>query len=833
VSFSLSASTVTQTGTDTAAQVITNLGAIAGVVSTNMGGYTRLVVPYKLIINGSMTIDHTVKLSFERGGVCANEVVVNSGGTWTAKSVRTTNGTNDYYEMQSIDFNNTPSTSYNGQTGNSIYVVGGTLDFAAVRVNADGGQYWNGGVIKYRRVILSAQNVTTPNDLQYTTEVGTPTIDWDDVTIIGGSTFMRTVTITNFLNFKPRYMIAGVGLGYGASRTLTNLAPFGCQNDASCYSGGSGGTLILLDPAPGGATKIGPWAAPSNTGVYIKTTASIRITAIDEFNAVANSFKTYYLDNITGAYTGTHSGNVAGVQNTYNGTSSGNTLDMTVMTGESTLCQVLKRRSVTQTDDLFAFPLISYLNKISNSGNIDLAAINRKDKTVIMLLDTSITQTTKATVDAYTALDSSAKFYDFTKSFLFNNYLGETATYVTRSAAVINAGSYNVTINPAAGAVFAKSGSLLTIKASTYSGEIATTGTLTASMTTGGAYTYVNGSAESPMTSPIFTGGTTNIGAAGTYNFSTASTIVSMTPVAASSYTITGSHSGTLSLKNTSAFAITVTIPAGTTYTTAANVGGAITVIFPNVNIDITGLIAGSTIQIYNTTDSVELYCAVVAGTSYTHSLQYVSNKALRLRVSRQSGATAYTPFETIGTLTSSGAAITANQVASTIYNTWAIDGSAQTQYTADGPNVDIDITAGGSYTKKSLAAWWMYYLTTVAGIRAFWGAYTLESLTSIKQDITVVDVLLQNTATGTTVVFTDNDVRYYRSDFSIPYDTTPGFGSIFMDYAGVPLLPSALAATTAAAVWNSATASYPTTGTFGLSVTQTKTLAGLIPAAL
>ena len=278
---------------------------------------------------------------------------------------------------------------------------------------------------------------------------------------------------------------------------------------------------------------------------------------------------------------------------------------------------------------------------------------------------------------------------------------------------------------------------------------------------------------------------------------------------------------------------ITVIVPRGTTTTTASNVGGVITVQFPDVSIPITGLVAGSTVQLWNATDSVELYCAVVAGTSYTHSMQYVADKALRLRVTSVTGATAYTPYESTGQLTVNGGNFVVAQVASAVYNAWAINGSLQTQYTADIPNIDIDITAGGSYTKKSIAAWWMYYITTLTGIRNLWNAYTLESTTSIKQDISIIDVLLQNTATGTTVIFTDNDVRYYRSDFSIPYDTTPGFGSIFMDYSGVPLLPGALASTTAAAVWNSVVASYPTTGTFGLSASQTRTLAGLIPATV
>ena len=45
--------------------------------------------------------------------------------------------------------------------------------------------------------------------------------------------------------------------------------------------------------------------------------------------------------------------------------------------------------------------------------------------------------------------------------------------------------------------------------------------------------------------------GAVNIGAATTYTFPTVGTIVSMTPAAASSYVFTGTHGGTLSLKNT------------------------------------------------------------------------------------------------------------------------------------------------------------------------------------------------------------------------------------------------------------------------------------------
>jgi hypothetical protein len=114
------------------------------------------------------------------------------------------------------------------------------------------------------------------------------------------------------------------------------------------------------------------------------------------------------------------------------------------------------------------------------------------------------------------------------------------------------------------------------------------------------------------------------------------------------------------------------------------------------------------------------------------------------------------------------------------------VDGSAETDWVADGTNIDIDIVGSGSSTKKAMISWWAYYITTADGIANFWGAYVVESSNSIQQDVSVLDVVVEKTSVGN-FSFTDNDVRYYRSDFTSPYDTTGN--SIFMDYSGVPLL--------------------------------------------
>jgi len=96
-----------------------------------------------------------------------------------------------------------------------------------------------------------------------------------------------------------------------------------------------------------------------------------------------------------------------------------------------------------------------------------------------LIVDTSITEATKATVDAYTEIETPEKFYDRAKAYLYDNYASEATTIVNRSGSIIDAGSYNVTIDATAGSVFAFDGSTITIKASTFTGNITTTGTFT------------------------------------------------------------------------------------------------------------------------------------------------------------------------------------------------------------------------------------------------------------------------------------------------------------------------------------------------------------------
>ena len=171
---------------------------------------------------------------------------------------------------------------------------------------------------------------------------------------------------------------------------------------------------------------------------------------------------------------------------------------------------------------------------------------------------------------------------------------------------------------------------------------------------------------------------------------------------------------------------------------------------------------------------------------NYTDGEEFSSGDTFRVRGMRQNTTTYYEPVEVTGIVSSAGFTAPISQVSWTDVEAWAWDASTITKYAEDGTNIDIDIIGSGSGEKTEMVSWWASILATGSGMWNFWGAYVVESSASIRQEVSVVDVVIEKTSVGN-FQFVDNDIRYYRSDFTSPYDTTGN--SIFMDYSGVPLV--------------------------------------------
>lgn len=243
---------------------------------------------------------------------------------------------------------------------------------------------------------------------------------------------------------------------------------------------------------------------------------------------------------------------------------------------------------------------------------------------------------------------------------------------------------------------------------------------------------------------------------------------------------------------STNASTLTVTKQNGANPVTTAISGAAVAVSITAAIViytaETTDIVAGSRLWVKNITTATVVVDEIRAtdwSLNYTEGTDFTIGDEVQIRVSHSSGAVYKKPFNS-ALIAGAGFNALIEQEAWTAVNNWAIDGSAETDWSADGSNIDIDITGSGSSTKKAMVAWWAYYITTSDGINNFWGAYVVESTNSIRQEVSVVDVVIEKTSAGN-FQFTDNDVRYYRSDFSIPYDTTGN--SIFMDYSGVPLI--------------------------------------------
>lgn len=152
------------------------------------------------------------------------------------------------------------------------------------------------------------------------------------------------------------------------------------------------------------------------------------------------------------------------------------------------------RRSDSNTNaDDFTFKFCSYKHSLSSSTQA-LKGLGELGINWVLFDDLTISEPDKTLVDAYTEIETPEKFYDKAKAYLTDNYAGEGATIVSRAGNEIDLGSYNLVIDSSASSAFAFDGSTITIKATTFVGNLTTTGVITLTdSNVQGRYTDANG----------------------------------------------------------------------------------------------------------------------------------------------------------------------------------------------------------------------------------------------------------------------------------------------------------------------------------------------------
>ena len=550
MSFSYSAGVITQTGTDTDLSGLTGLTGVT-VISHSSRYAIYDIGTNRLDIGGNLTINPEENMFISNaatGFIPDMSLNVRNGATLTL-GVKTTVGTANKYTTGTAFILAEPGNlntdgSFHVESGATLESYGATIQMAGpTRIRAG--------------ATLTVEDLTVVNcrngacqfriEAVSVADVALVSINENGMTLNGvtSSDSCRLTTIGNVNPFNPNAFIFNfvraqyqpASNGY-PSQVFLNFDNGNNIDSADFAYAGSGGSLSTqfngnLVDFRNVARRL-RYTNANNKGGFSQITKVVNFNLLTQSGAALSGVSYYSVDVDNGNRI-----NFNGFNSTadivYQGQNVGPSIEVIpiieFMAGENTTRFIDDRTN----SDTLTFKFVSYLTSIAvNSPN--LIGLKTLFVDVVNADDTSITETIRATVDAYTTLETSAKLYDRAKSYLVTNYIGELQTTLARSGNQIDAGAYNVTIDATASSVFDITGNLITIKASTFTGDMVTTGliTLANGATFDGVRTDANGTVYPDQPISI-----TNISAGSQmriYNVTTGTEIVN-TVVFGTSYT--------------------------------------------------------------------------------------------------------------------------------------------------------------------------------------------------------------------------------------------------------------------------------------------------------
>lgn len=196
-------------------------------------------------------------------------------------------------------------------------------------------------------------------------------------------------------------------------------------------------------------------------------------------------------------------------------------------------------------------------------------------------------------------------------------------------------------------------------------------------------------------------------------------------------------------------------------------------------SVSVTGYTVGARLQLLNVSTGTELYNDIPAGGTLSVNVPYTVSQTIRCRMARVVGLDADQLIQGVASLSASGAPFLLSPVADAVYNFNGIDGSTCTEFAADFPNVQIDITDPDNVTYVQRGyAWYMSGQMTADGIRYYHGAMTAEDELNYLINVDVADMHIQNLRVDPVMVLGG---RLYRSDGS-PVAVAGG-GGVQMEY--------------------------------------------------
>lgn len=500
MTFTLSGSVITQTGTDAD---LSGLASITGVTALTSGWRTTYNLgTLTLIISGTLSQDPDVEeLTFAATGAVPCLTISSDGefyyGTETIIGGKPLRSSGTGLIFTGVDTTSSAEWDMGGYA--AILVNGGKLVTRGGRiVSSRGLGFYNTPLIDMEGTILSKRGTASRREVRS---------DGQGSVTLGFRTGSRMHTILDGFQLSFRSLPSEfsaeildaevVQLSKGGDATLRDLDT--SQNvaaqDLGTDSDGGVKSFTAVNPSAGSDLRMMP-----KSGVGLKRQNGILIVSQeidfdvrDAAGAALSGVKIFCRD-VNSGYRTDRLGLDDTPDKTYSATTSAQGL-ATIPSLVLAITKIVATAAFSPSDwdtsansdayrvdrrgaagDVFAFGFASYAQALAQAS---IACRGTGGTHILWTLfaDASITEPDKAVTDALTSIDSAAQFYDRAKAHLYDVYDGETETLVTRSGDVVTT-TYDVIVDASAPAVFAFDGSTITIKASEYVGGISTTGTV-------------------------------------------------------------------------------------------------------------------------------------------------------------------------------------------------------------------------------------------------------------------------------------------------------------------------------------------------------------------
>ena len=805
--FSLSGSTITQTGTDAD---LSGLLAIAGVnafsAPNGKAVYDLNTNSLNLEVSGDLTIDGDVE-ELHCNESADRSLQVNSGAVLRVGKQKNVGGQTRYSQGLAIV---QPRSGADQFRPDGIVFLG-TADFQ-----------WNGGVIMSANPmgpVVGQLEVTATinagtflctspaNNAMFFRSDGTPdkvvvnsaTLDHVDPSAAGVIVFARNGLDVISFDMRCGFIQERSGSTTGGlivrgGKFASNAFTYDYQFNGGNVGSSNGTEFINLDVGTGLRFDPGLVMAAGDTG-HVGIFQELNVTLSDINGSPLEGARLYVPTTDSGNRVDLAAGDVP-LQNgrTFGGgaltydlynalsDSSGVVATQSILTGRFwtasgslDILQDLYSVSQTPGTDDFQLFYISY-NELISSQTVTLRGSAPTTINRTLLPDTSITQSDKAVVDAYPSIDTSAQLYDRAKSYLFDNYAGEIEPLLLRNNQTIEAGSYDIVIDATASPAFAVTGNTITLRSSSFVGDITTTGTVSSA---NGAVIegFIQDSAGNAVVA--FAGGTSwEIFSDAARTLSLATGVVGLETYR---YIAAGQT-----------FYTTVTLSNGDTadaQVTDQGAGTTSTVTTQSALAQVTGNRPGSRLQVFNVTTSTEIFNDTADYTeTYIDGTTFSEGDIVRIRVTYQSGFSADEPIDTTAVASAGGWSVLVTPTSDPVYTSYGIDGSLETDFIFDQTNIQIDVSAtAGQFQGRRLYSWYKAEITTAAGISDLFGGLSAVDEGNVKIDPSVVDLRFDNPTT--TNAYQTDTVRFFRADGGRPVAVpTSGGGGLDINWQ-VPVL--------------------------------------------